>query len=450
VDFNSVRGERAATFVVKKVNAKLATEFMSDSNPKFRVGLGVSGGIAAYKAIEVLRLLQKANCEVSVAMTRHATEFVKPLTFRALTERYVLVDDYAPENPDPIAHINFSQNIDLLLVVPATANILAKFANGIADDFLSSTYLAATAPVLVAPAMNTTMWFHPATQRSIKQLKKDGVLFVEPIAGELACKTVGTGKLEDVENIVAQALRLLVKSRESGVESKNQASDSQSSTLDLRGERFLITTGGTREEIDPVRFISNHSSGKMGFALAEAAQKRGAQVTVVAASTSVAPPKNIKIIDAASAEAMYEAVMREIKDATVFIGAAAVADYRPTTRAENKIKKTADKLVIELEKTADILAEVSENRHDGLLVVGFAAETNDVEAYARAKMQKKNLDLIVANDVSDHQIGFGSENNQGLILSRDAEKAIELSLMTKREMADKILDEMVKFRKRNG
>jgi phosphopantothenoylcysteine decarboxylase/phosphopantothenate--cysteine ligase len=188
----------------------------------------------------------------------------------------------------------------------------------------------------------------------------------------------------------------------------------------------------------------------MGFALAEAAQKRGAKVTVVAASTSVAPPENIKIIDAASAETMRRVVMRELKNATVFIGAAAVADYRPTTRAESKIKKTGDKLVIELEKTADILAEVSENRHDGLLVVGFAAETNDVEAYARSKMQKKNLDLIVANDVSNHQIGFGSENNQGLILSRDAGKAIELSLMTKREMADKILDEMVKFRKRNG
>ncbi len=194
---------------------------MSESNTgKFRVGLGVSGGIAAYKAIEVLRLLQKAGCEVRVAMTRHATEFIQPLTFRALTESFVLVDDYAPENPDPIAHINFSQNIDLLLIVPATANILAKFAGGIADDFLSSTYLASTAPVLVAPAMNTTMWFHPATQRNIEKLKKDGVLFVEPVSGELACKTVGTGKLEDAENIAVQALRLLVESRESRVETR--------------------------------------------------------------------------------------------------------------------------------------------------------------------------------------------------------------------------------------
>ncbi|HLM01691.1 MAG TPA: bifunctional phosphopantothenoylcysteine decarboxylase/phosphopantothenate--cysteine ligase CoaBC [Pyrinomonadaceae bacterium] len=424
---------------------------MSDSNRKFRVGLGVSGGIAAYKAIEVLRLLQKAGCEVRVAMTRHATEFVQPLTFRALTETDVLVDDYAPENPDPIAHINFSQNIDLLLIVPATANILAKFAGGIADDFLSSTYLASTAPVLVAPAMNTTMWFHPATARNIELLKKDGVLFVEPISGELACKTVGTGKLEDVENIARQALEIL-SNRRSAVsgQPENQAYDSRPSTLDLKGERLLITTGGTREEIDPVRFISNHSSGKMGFALAETAAKRGALVTVVAASTSVAPPENVEIISAISAEAMHRAVMSELKNATVFVGAAAVADYRPATRAENKIKKTEDKLFIELEKTADILAEVSKHRHDGLIVVGFAAETDDVEAHARSKMHKKHLDLIVANDVGSAGIGFGSENNEGLIFSRDAENPIVVSLMTKREMADKILDEVIKFRKRNG
>jgi phosphopantothenoylcysteine decarboxylase/phosphopantothenate--cysteine ligase len=423
---------------------------MTGEKKNWRVGLGVSGGIAAYKAIEVLRLLQKANCEVRVAMTGHATEFIQPLTFRALTENYVFVDDYAPENPDPIAHINFSQNIDLLLIVPATANILAKFANGIADDFLSSTYLASTAPVLVAPAMNTTMWFQAATQRNIERLKKDGVHFVEPVSGELACKTVGTGKLEDVENIVAQALRLLVESREWCVEIKNPELHPRPSTLDLKGERLLITTGGTREEIDPVRFISNHSSGKMGFAIAEMAARRGAEVTVVAASTSAAPPENVKIISAVSAEAMREAVMRELNDATVFIGAAAVADYRPAKRAENKIKKTEDRLVIEFEKTADILAEVSKSRRNGLIVVGFAAETIDVESHARSKMRKKNLDLIVANDVSDSKIGFGSENNQGLILNRYDETAVEISLMSKREMADKILDEVVKFRKRNG
>ncbi|MGI8468214.1 MAG: bifunctional phosphopantothenoylcysteine decarboxylase/phosphopantothenate--cysteine ligase CoaBC [Pyrinomonadaceae bacterium] len=414
-------------------------------NKKYRVGLGVSGGIAAYKAIEVLRLLQKQNCAVSVAMTRHATEFVQPLTFRALTENDVLVDDYAPENPDPIAHINFSQNIDLLLIAPATANILAKFASGIADDFLSSTYLAANAPVMVAPAMNTAMWSHPATQRNVEQLKKDGVLFVEPIAGELACKTVGTGKLEDVENIVAQALRLLVQSPESRVQSlETTTPDSGLWTLDLKSERFLITVGGTREAIDPVRFISNYSSGKMGFAIAEAAQRRGADVTVIAGSVSVEPPKNLKIISAISAEEMRRAVMNELKDSTIYVGVAAVADYRPKTISKTKIKKTEDKLIIELEKTPDILADVSKNRHDDLLVVGFAAETNNVENYARVKMERKNLDMIVANNVSDKTSGFGTDNNAATIFTR--ENSLKLAKMSKREMADKILDELLKLR----
>src|SRR6476660_1720535 len=273
-----------------------------------RVGLGVCGGIAAYKAVEVMRLLQKSGCEVSVAMTKHATEFVQPLTFRALTDKHVIVDDYDPANPDPIAHINFSQKIDLLLIVPATANIIGKFANGVADDFLSSTYLATTAPVMVAPAMNTTMWESPATQRNIEQLKKDGVHFVEPVAGELACKTVGTGKLEDVENIVAQALTLLsgTGAVATGLPTgKNQVATAPRS--DLAGEHLLITVGGTREAIDPVRFISNHSSGKMGFAVAEAAAARGANVTVVAGVTSVEPPANMNVIRAISAGEMHYA-----------------------------------------------------------------------------------------------------------------------------------------------
>lgn len=415
---------------------------MSDSKQKFRVGLGVSGGIAAYKAIEILRGLQKAGCDVRVAMTKHACEFIQPLTFRALTNNYVLVDDYAPDNPDPIAHINFSQNIDLLLVAPATANILAKFANGIADDFLSSTYLAANAPVLVAPAMNTSMWFHPATRRNIEKLKSDGVIFVEPVAGRLACETIGTGKLGDVKTIVAQALQILHR------ESESQTPGSELQTLDLENEIFLITTGGTLEEIDPVRFISNHSSGKMGFAIAEAARMRGAKVTVVAGSTSAAAPENINIIRALSSDEMYLAVMNELKNATVYIGAAAVADYRPVKRSVTKIKKTEDNLTLILEKTKDILAEVSQNRHNGLIVIGFAAETNDVENHAREKMQKKNLDLIVANDVSNNKIGFGSNDNAAVIFSKDSENVVEIPLTSKREMADKILDEVIKLRQK--
>ncbi len=411
-------------------------------NKKYRVGLGVCGGIAAYKAIEVLRLLQKSNCEVRAAMTKHATEFIQPLTFRALTENYVLVDDYAPENPDPIAHINFSQNIDLLLIVPATANIIAKFAGGIADDFLTSTYLASTAPVLVAPAMNTTMWENPATQRNIEQLKKDGVRFVAPISGELACKTVGTGKLEDVENIARQALEILVQS------SNFKAQSQENHLPDLKEERILITVGGTREAIDPVRFISNHSSGKMGFAMAEMAAKRGAKVTVVCGMTSVEPPENVEIIRAISAEEMFQVVMKELPQATIFVGAAAVADYRPRSVEDFKIKKTnKDTLTLELEKTPDILANVSQNRRENLLVVGFAAETNDVVNYAKSKMEKKNLDLVVANDITKKGAGFNTDTNIAAIITR--EHQIDLPLMSKREMADKILDEIGKLRKNN-
>ena len=402
---------------------------------KHRIGLGVTGGIAAYKAVEVMRGLQKAGCDVSVAMTKHATEFVQPLTFRALTDKHVIVDDYDPQNPDPIAHINFSQNIDLLLVVPATANIIGKFANGVADDFLSSTYLATTAPVLIAPAMNTTMWEQPATQRNIAQLKADGVHFVEPVAGELACKTVGTGKLEDVENIVRQALDLLLN--------KDQATSAARS--DLEGEHFLITVGGTREAIDPVRFISNHSSGKMGFAVAEAAAARGAKVTVAAGVTSVDPPSSVNVIRAISAGEMHYAVKKELPKTTVFVGAAAVADYAPANAADAKIKKDgSDVMTLELAKTADILADVSKMRHAGLLVVGFAAETNDVVGYARSKMEKKGLDLVVANDITKEGAGFNTDTNIATIITHNSEK--ELPLMPKRELADRILDEIIQLR----
>lgn len=425
----------------------------------FRIGLGVTGGIAAYKAVEVLRLLQKAGCDVSVAMTRHATEFVQPLTFRALTDRHVIVDDYDPANPDPIAHINFSQEIDLLLIVPATANIIAKFANGVADDFLSSTYLASNAPVLIAPAMNVTMWEQRATQRNIEQLKKDGVHFVEPVAGELACKTVGTGKLEDVENIVKQALELLSeppalatgfigddgKNHPVRPERRPPLLRKEGSPADLAGEHILITVGGTLEAIDPVRFISNHSSGKMGFAVAEAAAARGARVTAVVGQTTVDPPGGIEVVRGISAREMFDAVIKELPDATVFIGAAAVADYAPASAADAKIKKEGrDTMTLELRKTPDILSEVSKRRSAGQLVVGFAAETNDVVTYAKIKMGKKGLDLVVANDITKTGAGFNTDTNIATIITNSDE--IELPLMSKRELADKILDEIIKLR----
>jgi phosphopantothenoylcysteine decarboxylase/phosphopantothenate--cysteine ligase len=400
---------------------------MNDETKK-RVALGVSGGIAAYKAVEVLRGLQKAGCDVRVCMTKRACEFVTPLTFRALSNSHVIVDDYAPDNPDPIAHITFSQSVDLFLVAPATANIIAKFANGIADDFLSTTYLASNAPVLIAPAMNTTMLLHPATQRNLQRLREDGVRIVEPDEGEMACKTIGPGRLSEPERIVAVALEML------------------SAKKDLKGERILITTGATREEIDPVRFISNHSSGKMGFALAQAAQSRGADVTLVAGATSVHPPSSIRLIRAISAEEMFNAVMNEISNATVYIGAAAIADYRPASRAENKIKKTEDELTIVLEKTKDILGEVGKTKHDGLLVIGFAAETNDVVAYAKSKLEKKNLDAIVANDITKSGAGFNADTNIITIITHDKEPTA-LPMMTKSEAAHRVLDEIVRLRK---
>jgi phosphopantothenoylcysteine decarboxylase/phosphopantothenate--cysteine ligase len=409
---------------------------MSSSDPQApsmvkSVALGVCGGIAAYKAVEVLRGLQRAGCTVRVAMTKRACEFVQPLTFRALSGSHVVVDDYAPDNPDPIAHITFSQTVDLLVVAPATANILAKFANGVADDFLSSTYLACTAPVLIAPAMNTTMWEHPATQRNLQQLRADGVHFVEPDAGEMACGTIGPGRLSEPERIVRAALEIL--------------GGSAAVPKDLAGERFLITVGATREEIDPVRFISNRSSGKMGFALAEVALKRGAAVTVVAGVTTVEPPAGVRVVKALSAEEMLKAVASEAGKASVFIGAAAIADYRPVERAEQKIKKSNDSLTLTLERTPDVLSQVAASRANGMLVVGFAAETENVLDNAKQKLRSKKLDAIVANDVSRVDAGFDTETNAIAIITKD--DAVELPVMSKGEAADRILDVIVRIRK---
>jgi phosphopantothenoylcysteine decarboxylase/phosphopantothenate--cysteine ligase len=399
-----------------------------------RVALGVSGGIAAYKAVEVLRGLQRAGCDVRVGMTKRACEFVAPLTFRALSGSHVVVDDYAPDNPDPIAHITFSQTVDLFVVAPATASIIAKFANGIADDFLTSTYLASNAHVLVAPAMNTTMLLHPATQRNLARLRADGVRIVEPDAGEMACGTIGPGRLSEPEIIVAAALDML------------RERDARAG--DLAGEHVLITAGGTREEIDPVRFISNHSSGRMGFALAEAARARGAEVTVVAGSTSADVPRGVRVVRALSAAEMREAVVREVAaGASVFIAAAAVADYRPASRALNKLKKTGEALTLALEPTPDILEEVSRTRRDGLLVVGFAAETESVVENARAKLERKNLDAVVANDLTQNGAGFDKDTNVITLITRDREHPDTLPLMSKLDAAHRILDEVARLRK---
>ena len=409
----------------------MASPELPDSTRNNRVALGVCGGIAAYKAAEVLRGLQRSGCSVRVAMTRRACEFVQPLTFRALSGSHVIVDDYAPDNPDPIAHITFSQSVDLLIVAPATANILAKFANGIADDFLTSTYLACTSPVLVAPAMNTSMWQHAATQRNLTQLRADGVHIVEPDAGEMACGTIGPGRLSEPHRIVAAALEIL----------------SQPISGDLNGERFLITVGATREEIDPVRFISNRSSGKMGFALADAAYRRGAQVVAIAGTTSVEPPRGVTVIRVNSAQEMSSAVLQEIDKATVFVGAAAVADYKPSNRTDQKIKKHSASLTLELERTPDILAQVSSNRNEGTLVIGFAAETENVLSHAESKLRSKHLDAIVANDITRPDSGFDSNNNAVTILTAaNLVSPLELPLMSKADTANRILDVIVRLR----
>jgi phosphopantothenoylcysteine decarboxylase / phosphopantothenate---cysteine ligase len=419
---------------------KVSGDFNSEDFRGKRVALGVTGGIAAYKAIEVMRGLQRAGCEVRVAMTRHACEFVQPLTFRALSGSHVVVDDYAPDNPDPIAHITFSQTADLFLVAPATANTLAKFANGVADDFLTTTYLACTAPVLVAPAMNTTMLEHPATQRNLQKLRAAGVHIIEPDDGEMACGTIGPGRLSEPNAIVAAALEIL-RSGDQAITTGGAAN------RDLTGESILITTGATREPIDPVRFISNRSSGRMGFALALASRDRGAKVTCVAGITSVSPPAGIGIISVGSAEEMQRAVARESGKATVFIAAAAVSDYRAKERSQTKIKKSAADFELKLERTPDILREVAQSRRNGQLIVGFAAETEDLLANAREKLIAKDLDAVVANDVSREDSGFDTENNAIIILVRDQTEPIQLPLMSKLAAAHRILDEVVKMRR---
>ena len=400
-----------------------------------KVALGISGGIAAYKAAEVLRGLQTAGCVVRVAMTKRACEFVQPLTFRALSGAHVIVDDYAPDNPDPIAHITFSQSVDLFLVAPATANIIAKFANGIADDFLTSTYLASNAPVLIAPAMNTTMWHHPATQRNLKVLRSDGVHIIDPDEGEMACGTVGPGRLSQPEKIVSAALEIL-------------RSNGSARPIDLAGEHVLLTVGATREAIDPIRFLSNNSSGRMGFALAEAASKRGARVTIIAGATSAPVPDNVAVIRALSAEDMYTSVMNKLPEASIFIGSAAVADYRPVLRSSQKIKKTSDSLSLELERTRDILHAVASAKRGKLLVIGFAAESENVLANAREKLIRKNLDAIVANDITREGAGFDTVTNEVTILTRDSQAPIHVPLIAKTSIADVILDEIVRLRRR--
>ncbi len=393
-----------------------------------KIALGVTGGIAAYKATEVLRLLQDRGFQVQVIMTRAAQEFVRPLTFAALSGQKVITNMFEGHEPNvdsAVEHISVAESIDALLVAPATADTLAKFAHGLADDFLSTLYLATKAPVIVAPAMNVNMWNHPATQENLATLRARGVRVVEPGSGYLACGMVGAGRLAENELIVDAVVETL------------------SATKDLAGETFLITAGPTREALDPVRFISNRSSGKMGYAIAEAAARRGAKVILVSGPTALTRPAGVETISVESAGEMQNAVLSRLDDATAVIKAAAVSDYRPKNTAAHKMKgKTA--FALELEPNPDIAAEVSARRKHQI-VIGFAAETDNVLENARKKLAAKKLDAIVANDISQPGIGMDSDRNAVTILTHS--EVFEVPEATKREVAERILDVALKLRK---
>jgi phosphopantothenoylcysteine decarboxylase/phosphopantothenate--cysteine ligase len=402
-----------------------------------RVTVGVSGGIAAYKAAELVRSLQRQALEVHVVMTEAASKFVRPLTFAALTGHKVITslwDDTgsgdtgydATDGQSGIEHIAEAQWADALVVAPATANILAKFAHGIADDFLSTLYLATQAPVLVAPAMNVNMWDHPATQANLEILRQRGVRVIEPGTGALACGTVGTGRMAEPETIAKAVLNALGRRH------------------DLAGEVLMVTAGGTREALDPVRFLGNRSSGKMGYALAEAAQSRGAKVILVSGPSALHPPANCELIKVTTAEEMRLAVLERMAESTLIVKAAAVADYRPVLVSEQKLKRSGP-LTLELAPTEDILAEVVRRRRPGQLIVGFAAETENRMENGRAKLLRKGADAIVVNDVSGEGVGFDVDNNAATFLTLTT--SIEMPVMPKRELADRILDEILTLRR---
>ncbi len=402
-----------------------------------RITVGVSGGIAAYKAAELVRALQRQALEVHVVMTEAATKFVQPLTFAALSGHKVITslwDDAgtadggyeASYEKSGIEHIGEAQWADALVVAPATANILAKFAHGIADDFLTTMYLATTAPVLVAPAMNVNMWEHPATKANLETLRQRGVRVIEPGTGELACGMVGAGRMAEPEAIADAVLCALGRCH------------------DLAGEVVLVTAGGTREALDPVRFLGNRSSGKMGYALAEAAQSRGAKVILISGPSALHPPSHCEVVKITTADEMREAVLARLNEATLIIKAAAVADYRPVNVSDQKLKRSGP-LTLELAPTEDILAEVVRRRRPGQLIVGFAAETQNQMENGRAKLLRKGADAIVVNDVSSERTGFDSEMNAATFLT--ASTAIELPEMSKRSLADRILDEIMTLRR---
>jgi phosphopantothenoylcysteine decarboxylase/phosphopantothenate--cysteine ligase len=397
-----------------------------------RITLGVTGGVAAYKAAELVRRLQQEGFTVQVIMTRGAREFITPLTFAALSGERVITDLFHDSTggeanlESAIEHIAVAQKTDLLLVAPATADVIAKFARGIANDFLTTLYLATTAPVVVAPAMNVNMWEHAATQENVALLRKRGVNIVQPDEGYLACGMTGAGRLAGQEEIIKAVREVLHPMR------------------DLAGETVLVTAGPTRENLDPVRYLTNRSSGKMGYAVAEAAARRGAKVILISGPTQLDAPAGVELVNVQSAEGMFTAARQHASEYTIAIFAAAVADYRPAESHPRKIKRNKEEMSIRLEPTVDILAEFAREKGQRL-IVGFAAETEHVAENARKKLLAKNTDLMVANDVTAEGAGFDHDTNIVTLFSRDG-RDLALPKLTKQEVAQRILDEVLRLR----
>jgi len=387
------------------------------------VVLGVTGGIAAYKACEIVSRLKKLHANVRVVMTEHACRFVAPLSFETLSGNQVYVSQF--DHNWEIEHISLAKSADLMLVAPATANFLGKMANGIADDLMSTTAMAMTAPVLIAPAMNTAMWKNPATQANLKTLSDRGIRFVGPESGFLACGDTDVGRMSEPAKIVEEVIRLLTRKK------------------DLAGKHVMVTAGPTREMLDPVRFLSNRSTGKMGYAIAEAARDRGARVTLVSGPVNLAPVSGVEMVNIQSTLDLYDQVTTRAKTADVVIQAAAPADFRPESVSETKIKKTGDDMTVHLIPNPDIAAQLGRDKHEGQVLVAFAAETNDVLENAQKKLLKKNADMIVANDVTMPGAGFAGNTNCVTLITRNDMES--LPLMSKRDVADAILDKVLKI-----
>ena len=393
-----------------------------ENQKKKTILLGVTGGIAVYKAVNIASLLRKKGWDVHAVMTKNACEFVTPLTFETMTNNRCTVDQFSLTRDYEIDHVSLAKKANVMLIAPATANVIAKLAHGIADDALTTQALACRCPKIIAPAMNTAMYENPITQDNLKILEKYGYIIIPPACGMLACKDVGKGKLPDEKLIVSYVEREIAKEK------------------DYKGKKVLVTAGATRESLDPVRFITNHSTGKMGYAMAREFMLRGADVTLVSAPTALAAPEFIKVINVVSAAEMFDAVTEISKESDVIVKAAAVADYTPQDYSENKIKKSDDELIIKVNRTKDILRYLGENKRENQVLCGFSMETESLVENSRKKLIKKNLDMIVANNLLVEGAGFGTDTNVVTLITKDYSE--ELPKMSKEEVAEKIADKI--------